>query len=421
MKINKNYLKIQFKLNIIFSKNLKDKLRIGIYTYCIKNGGRARITSILLNYFHKIKIFKVYLFTKTNKENNEYYIPESIKRTIIRHNLIKIILKYKIDILIYELTNYYDIKALNKFKDAKIIFYQHSSFFYHFYSNFTLFLKIYKEYQNSKYVISVIPLESNYLFKKWNISSILMNNFITYEYNSIIPSDLTSKTVLMIGRAKNKYKRFDLGILAMEYIIQEINKTKMKIISDINGTYILQKLIFNLNLEKSIEFIGYTLIPEIFFKNSSLHIFPTISESFGLVLSETKIFGIPNILLGLDYVSLSKGGNIIIYDDSPELIAKESIKILNNKSYRKKLGKKAKQSMKKFNNQLLLKKWIKLILFIYNNEIYYRSLRENEKEMEENIAKIILANQIKLLKKRIMNFNDMKINDFNNFNNFYNF
>ena len=248
-----------------------------------------------------------------------------------------------------------------------------------------------------------------------------MNNFITYEYNSIIPSDLTSKTVLMIGRAKNKYKRFDLGILAMEYIIQEINKTKMKIISDINGTYILQKLIFNLNLEKSIEFIGYTLIPEIFFKNSSLHIFPTISESFGLVLSETKIFGIPNILLGLDYVSLSKGGNIIIYDDSPELIAKESIKILNNKSYRKKLGKKAKQSMKKFNNQLLLKKWIKLILFIYNNEIYYRSLRENEKEMEENIAKIILANQIKLLKKRIMNFNDMKINDFNNFNNFYNF
>ena len=164
LKINKNYLKIQFKLNIIFSKNLKDKLRIGIYTYCIKNGGRARITSILLNYFHKIKIFKVYLFTKTNKENNEYYIPESIKRTIIRHNLIKIILKYKIDILIYELTNYYDIKALNKFKDAKIIFYQHSSFFYHFYSNFTLFLKIYKEYQNSKYVISVIPLESNYLF-----------------------------------------------------------------------------------------------------------------------------------------------------------------------------------------------------------------------------------------------------------------
>ena len=396
-------------------------MRIGIYTYCIKNGGRARITSKLLNYFHKIKIFKVYLFTKTNKEKNEYYIPESIKRTIIKHNLIKIILKYKIDILIYELTNYFDIKALNKFKDAKIIFYHHSSFFYHFYSNFTLFLKIYKEYQNSKYIISIIPLENNYLFKKWNISSILMNNFITYEYNSIIPSDLTSKTVLMIGRAKNKYKRFDLGILAMEYIIQEINETKMKIISDINGTYILQKLTINLNLEKSIEFIGYTLIPEIFFKNSSLHIFPTISESFGLVLSETKIFGIPNILLGLDYVSLSKGGNIIIYDDSPELIAKESIKILNNKKFREKLGRKAKQSMKKFNNQLLLNKWIKLILFIYNNEYYYRSLRKNEKEMEENIAKNILTNQIKLLKKRIMNFTDIKINDFKNFNNFYNF
>lgn len=412
LKINEKYLKIQLNLNLKFSNNLKDKLRIGIYTYCIKNGGRAKITSILINYLYKIKIFNIYLFTRANKENNEYYIPENIKRNIIKYNLIKMIIKNKIDILIYELSNYIEIKILNKFKETKTIFYQHSSFFYYFYSNYTSFLNIYQEYQNSKYVISLIPLENNYLFKKWKINSILMNNFISYEYYSIIPSDLTSKTVLMIGRANNKYKRFDLGILSMEYIIKEINETKMKIISNINGTYPLQKLIFNLNLEKSIKFIGYTLSPEIFFKNASLHIFPTISESFGLVLSETKIFGIPNILLGLDYVSISKGGNIIIYDDSPESIAKESIKLLNNVKYRKKLGKKAKQSMKKFNNQQLLNNWIKLILSIYNNEIYYKNLRKNEKEMEENIAKNILIKQIRLLKKRIANYNNIKINVF---------
>ena len=211
-----------------------------------------------------------------------------------------------------------------------------------------------------------------------------MNNFITYEYNSIIPSDLTSKTILMLGRAKSKNKRFELGIQAMEYIAQEINEVNMKIISIINGTYHLQNLIVNIKLEKNIKFIGYSLTPEIFFKNSSLHIFPTISESFGLVLSETKIFGIPNILLGLDYVSLSKGGNIIIYDDSPESIAKESLKILYDEKYRKNLGKSAKQSMKKFNNQQLLNKWIKLIVSIYNNELYYKILRKNEKEMDEN-------------------------------------
>ena len=65
--------------------------------------------------------------------------------------------------------------------------------------------------------------------------------------------------------------------------------------------------------------------PEKHFKDASLHIFPSLSESFGLILSETKIYGIPNILLGLDYLSISRGGTIIIYDDTAESISKESL------------------------------------------------------------------------------------------------
>lgn len=54
--------------------------------------------------------------------------------------------------------------------------------------------------------------------------------------------------------------------------------------------------------------------------------FPSITEAFPLVLCETKIYGIPNILIGLDYVSIAKGGVIINNDDSPENFAKEIIK-----------------------------------------------------------------------------------------------
>ena len=49
----------------------------------------------------------------------------------------------------------------------------------------------------------------------------------------------------------------------------------------------------------------------------NLHLFPTLVEAFPNILSETLSYGIPNILCGLDYVSTSKGGTIIIYDDSP--------------------------------------------------------------------------------------------------------
>ena len=86
----------------------------------------------------------------------------------------------------------------------------------------------------------------------------------------------------------------------MEYIIHEIPQCELNILSNLTGINAQQDLINNLNLEDNIKFIGYSSIPEIFFNNASLNIFPSISESFGLVLSETKLYGIPNILLGLD-------------------------------------------------------------------------------------------------------------------------
>ena len=373
------------------------------------------MTTILINYFYKINIFNIYLFTRKYKEENEYKIPDNIKRYYVNHNIIKIIKRNKIDVLIYQLNYYEEIKILNKLKNIKIIFYQHSSFFYELYSNYTLFISLYKEYKNSKYIVSIINFENDYLFSKWGINSILMNNFVTYEFDLIIPSDLSSKIILMIGRGNNKRKRFELGIQSMEYIIKEIDDCIMKVISNLNGTYNLQNIVNNLNLEENIKFVGYSLTPESHFKNSSLHIFPTISESFGLVLCETKLFGIPNILLGLDYVSIAKGGTIIIYDETTESIAKEAIKILQNKYYRKILGKNALKNMKKFNNNFLFYNWIKLILSIYNGEIYYEKLQKNHKKMNEDEALNILKNQINLMKIRDSRYIHITLNDLNNF------
>jgi glycosyltransferase involved in cell wall biosynthesis len=140
-------------------------------------------------------------------------------------------------------------------------------------------------------------LENDYIFKKWGIESIFMYNFITFDLKNVIPSDLLHKNIIMIGRAENRFKRFKLGIYAMEYIIQEIPECKMKILSQYKNVHRLLKIIDGLNLKYNVKFYGYTSTPEIFFKKVSLHIFPSLSESFGLVLCETKIYSIPNIIL----------------------------------------------------------------------------------------------------------------------------
>ena len=416
-KINLNikYLKIQDDLNLTFNNNLNKKINFAFYAYGIKNGGRARITSILINYFYKLEIFNIFLFTRRLKEENEYIIPEDIRRTLVQNDIIQVIKKNKINIIIYHLYYENEIKKLNSLKNINVIYYLHTCFFYWLYANYNSFKTIYRQYINSKYIISIIPFENDYLFYKWGINSILMYNFIPYEFNNTFLSKLTSQTILMIGRGDNIYKRFELGILAMEYIVKEIPNCEMKIISNITGTYALQDLVDNINVKICVKFIGYSSTPEIYFYNSSVHIFPSMSESFGLVIAEAKLFGVPNILVGLDYVLISKGGTRIVYDDTPESVSKEALKILNDYNYREKLGKEGKQSMINFNNELLFKRWNKLVLSVYNGKDYFKKIRENEKKISQTEAIDILQNQIRLLKMREIKFYNLTIVEVENF------
>ena len=243
----------------------------------------------------------------------------------------------------------------------------------------------------------------------------IMDNFITYEYNNVIPSDLSSQSIIMIGRTNDRMKRFQLGVESMKYITKEIPKSKMIIISNLNYIDYLKNLVNLWELQKNVIFVNYSSTPEIYYKNSSLHIFPSISESFGLVLSEIKIYGIPTILVGLDYISLSKGGTVIIYDNNSKSIAKEAIKILKDEIYRKKLGKEARKSMRKFKNELILKKWIKIILSIYNNTNYFQKLREHSNKISYKAYINILNNQINLLKMKIKKFKNITIKNIENF------
>ena len=305
-----------------------------------------------------------------------------------------------IDIFIYQSYDKTTIIRLNSLNKTKIIYYDHSCIFIWFYKKkYSVFNKTYSEYINSKFVISLIPFQNDFLFKKWGIKSILMNNFMTYEYYLIIPSNLYFKTILLVGRANDKYKRFELGLLAFEYIYQNIPESKMIIISSLNETSFLSELEENLN-SNNIENPGYVSELEQFYKNASLHIIPSISESFSMVLCETKIYGIPNILLGLEYLSASSGGTIIIYDDTPESLAKEAIKILKDTNYRKFLGEQARINIQKFNNQKLLERWTKLLLSIYNSKNYYQKMIKEDKKISKKSAINIIKNEVNLIRKR---------------------
>jgi len=374
--------------------------------------------SLLINYLSKENYFKQYLINDVGKLDDikyEYALPNTTKRIILSREkvtLFDVLESEKIDILIYNLMNKSEIEKLNKLKNIRIIYYIHSSFLASIYMHINNFKNtVYYSYKKCKYILSLIPLENDYLFKLWGINSIQIQNLVTFEYNLIVPSNLLSKNIIMLGRAYASIKRYNLGIKAMKFIIKEIPDCKMTIIS--TPYYELNDLIRNLNLEKNIIFSGYQKNPEQFLKNASLHILCSLCESYPLALAETKIFGIPSILCGLDYLVLAKGGTVIIYDDTPETIAVEAIKIMNNYTYRKNLGTEARISMKKYTNDLIIKKWIQILLTVYkNDEKKYKNLFSDDKNNETlkaYEADKILNNQLYLLKKRINYYKDISI------------
>ena len=385
------------------------KINLAIYYYSLKDGGAQRLTALLVNNLSKTYLVNIYLFINKNV-NNEYKINNNIKRILINgtQNLIREIRYNKIDIIIYQFYNPIEIEILNKLNSVKTILYIHSCFLTWIYLHKYNFIRaLYSSFKDSKYIISLIPFENDYLFPKWGINSILLNNFITYDYDNIIPSDLSSKIILMLGRGEDRRKRFYLGIIAMKYIIQEMPDAEMIIIS--KPSMYLKNLTKELKLENNIKFVGYTSKPEIYFKNASLHILPSSTESFGLSLCETKIYGIPNILTGIDYISPAKGGVINIYNDDPKTIAEEAIKILKYKEYRQYLGKEARKSMKFFKNEYTTRAWIKLILSISKGKNYYDILRKKRKKISKTKALIIIKKQIELLKKREPKFKNITV------------
>ena len=71
--------------------------------------------------------------------------------------------------------------------------------------------------------------------------------------------------------------------------------------------------------------------------------------------------------------------------------------------------------MKKFKNELLLNKWIKLILSIINGNIYYQELKKKDEKLSNEEALKIINNQLNLLKMRKKAFKNITQTDFENF------
>lgn len=179
------------------------------------------------------------------------------------------------------------------------------------------------------------------------------------------------KYILTIGTEK-PHKNIRVVIRAYTMLDYEILKKYKLLVIGVNENIALdvfEDINFDKFLNKKIIFAGnvpYKRIP-IFYRNSSLFIFPSKLESFGLPLLEAIASGVPVVASNSTAIPevLEKAGMLFDPDDSREL-AKEIEMVLKNEDLKKGLVRKGKERVKNFSWEKTARKTLSVL-----EEVYY--------------------------------------------------
>ena len=147
-------------------------------------------------------------------------------------------------------------------------------------------------------------------------------------------------TVARLEYRKGHHLVFEaMSILRNDYKIE----LKYAILGDGPELSRLKDLVMKFSLQKQVDFIHHDISSEKIYKNSSIHIMPTVStpesiEGFGISNVEAASFGLPCLISNSGGTPESIGENgIIVKENDPKQLVKSIIEILKKfKSYSRK-------------------------------------------------------------------------------------
>ena len=320
-----------------------------VYTSLYSNG-IARFITLTSNYFIETGKYDIYFITK-KPTNKEYPFNPKIKRFIAYDNyaLIRNITKHEhIDIVI--LQNVLSKNVIYFYKKLKIkvvgIFHGvYMSIMFHGMINWYRNWLKFDLYDSFVFIAS----DDYYFYKNLGFkNAIFIPNLYTFEPSQIKSSNLTYNNIIMLGRLNDEIKGTKYAIKAMSYIVKEVPDAKLNLITSDSRIQFLKNLIKELNLTNNVFIHYYTYNISEQFWNSSVHMYTSLAEAFPMALNEGKAHGLPIVAFDVPFSNPYQDGVIKVDLLDIKALANETIALLNNYNYRKKMGDYAKKSLKMF-------------------------------------------------------------------------
>ena len=399
--------------------NIEPNKKIGL-AFVYKNlysNGIARFITLTANHLMETGRYDI-CFITSKPYIKEYSYNSKIKRFIVENNyaLIRNISNNE-NIDFFILQNVISLSVINFYKSLgkKVIGMFHGVFMssmthgsvsgYRNWNNYDLF---------DSYVF--IAPDDYYFYKKLGfVNEIYIPNLYTFEPLKTNNSNLTYNNIMMLGRENDPIKGAKYAVKTMSLIVKEIPNAKLTLITSDARVQFLRDLINKLNLTNNVFIKYHTYNISEHFLNSSIHMFTSLSEAFPLAMNEGKAHGLPIVAFDVPYSPPYQDGVIVVEQTDCEALAKETIKLLKDYNYRKKMGEYAKNSLNKYTNKETVNLWEKLFRsLLKESKEYYRNLQDEieKKYYNEEKARLHLQKHFNSMIK--LNIN-LRCHSFENF------
>ena len=376
-------------------------------------GGIARVQAQIMTLWDSMG-YNVVLFSEMPENVLDFPYPSSVTRLIIPdyHNISeRLIILYKyiseqnVDLYInniwaapYVLWECVLLKLLG----IPTVQYIHSDFAYPF--SWGKFMLYYPQIFKLCDLVLCLSESAARFYQLCGCRAYLLNNPVPTDLaitsrNDV--SELSSRHILMIGRLSIEKRPMD-ALRIFKKVHDELPDTKLDIVGSDNSDYKhqIEHYCKTNNIEDAVKYHGALSQDRIaeFYNSSALVLFTSEAEGYGMVLLESKAYGLPIVMYELPYLTLVKDKKGILSAPIGNIsqMSEHIVELLKNDVYRAKLGQDSRESFEMFNSYDLENAWSEIIDIVSsdnttNYSSYYdpRDISGDDKYIEPMLLDMI--------------------------------
>jgi hypothetical protein len=223
----------------------------------------------------------------------------------------------------------------------------------------------------------------------------------------------------MLGRQNDRIKGAIYAVKAMNLIVKEVPDAVLYLITSDSRIGFIKNLTKELNLSKSIKIVYHTYNISAYFHNCSVHLYPSLSEAFPMAMNEGKAHGMPIVAFDVPVSNPYQSGVITVDSQDYVALARESIKLLKDINYRRRMGELSKLSLNMFNNSETVRTWERLFDALIDDKDNKKKFHELQKEIQdkyynEEKARIHIEKHFKDVQRYNANLSCFTLENFTN-------